>query len=507
MKNRVAIVCILNNEYNLLPSWICWHKQLGFDNFILFDDSSTDGSREFLEYAKDMYNIELYDTKSFDKHNYMIRQEEAYKWTIKTYAGRFDWLLFIDIDEFISFYNKLSVGQFLSRFENAHAIGVNWCQYGSNGHILDPALPTVEAYIRHDAAGNLFSAHVKSFVRPEKIGENWINVHCFDVAPEFYYDASGNKLEWSSTSGISNRSADWSVAKIMHYQVRSMQTFIERVKKRKDLSYSPQTFYDLDTNHIEDLSPYELSGAVRNKMKELIIGFNQYIQDILCMSIHKYILWTLNLNNKSLISLKSYHGTIIVWNKSNQRLFHLRNTDLSDPNLDYVFSIIDASREFIFILAVDTCKDGSPDKSVIRLIDFAKIDASHQFGHTMYAISNIIDKKFYSAEINTGIITADKENKKEWELFYCDNMDNIQVGQQSFGSAISSYITNYSRVCNDINNQNNTISVDIFAILERLAFLDRDDCMFLLRSLAISKEYSNLIFNNIINKRNFGLDL
>lgn len=507
MKSKVAIVCMLKNEYSLIPSWICWHKHLGFDNFIIFDDSSTDGSREFLEHVKAIYNIEIYNPYSFDPSDYMIRQQEAYKWTLKEYKDKYEWLLFIDADEFISFYNKFSVGEFLSRFEHAHAVGVNWCQYGANGHIVDPMLPIVEAYTRHGPAGNLFSSHVKSFVRPDKVGDQWINVHCFDIAPEFYFDASGNEIEWSSTRGISNKSADWSIAKIMHYQVRSMQSFIERVKRRKDLSYNTQTFYDIDTNQIDDPSPFEVSIAIRARMEDLLVDFNEHLICIVRKAIYRYALAAIRKYKSLLMSLKSYHGTFVAWDERTGTLCHINNTKYMDPYLNYVFAISDTNNEFIFIFAIDTHVGDLNSKQVIKLVDFARLEIDETIDNTSVAISNIIDSKFYSSEPSSGMISNDKEYKNEWELFAFDTTDKIQIGGRDFSSVIDSYVEANKEHLNDYNEQDISFSVSIPFMLERLSHLGKEDCIFILRLLGISKGYSNIIHNNLVSKRNFGLDV
>ncbi len=196
MRKKVAIVCILKNEYAVLPSWLCWHRLLGFEHFIIFDDGSTDGCWELLCAAKKIYNIDLRLASIFGPGEYIIRQEEAYKFALSTYKDEFEWLLPIDADEFINFNQVQNVSTFLERFDHVDGIAVNWCQYGSSGHVLDPRGPVVEAYTRHGPPEGVFASHVKSFVRPEAFTGNWINVHCFDLPSDRYVDASGSPVEW-----------------------------------------------------------------------------------------------------------------------------------------------------------------------------------------------------------------------------------------------------------------------------------------------------------------------
>jgi hypothetical protein len=66
---------------------------------------------------------------------------------------------------------------------------------------------------------------------------------------------NGTKAKWSSTLGIIEDEPDWRVAKIMHYQCRSMEHFIERMKKRPKLATVPAIWEAYDIKQVQDLSP------------------------------------------------------------------------------------------------------------------------------------------------------------------------------------------------------------------------------------------------------------
>ena len=138
-----------------------------------------------------------------DIEYYYHRQEECYRRAIACFSDEFEWLVFLDADELIHFRGGFDARAFLNGFgEDVWAIGVNWCPYGSNDHILTPKKILVEAYTRHGTEEQPIATHIKSFVRPEKVGPNWLNVHCFDVPLEHYAHASGFKLDgWGRSPG------------------------------------------------------------------------------------------------------------------------------------------------------------------------------------------------------------------------------------------------------------------------------------------------------------------
>ena len=100
------------------------------------------------------------------------------------YADEFVWLAFFDADEFLRLEQDATVPEFLARFPQADAVAVNWCNYGSSSHYLKPKIPPVAAYTWHGKSSQPINRHVKCFVRPQKVGPDWRNVHCFDTAPE-----------------------------------------------------------------------------------------------------------------------------------------------------------------------------------------------------------------------------------------------------------------------------------------------------------------------------------
>ncbi len=152
---------------------------------------------------------------------------------------------------------------FLARFPDADEVAVNWCNYGSSGHVLKPKLPPPLAYRWHSAARRGVNKHVKCFVRPRKVGPRWINVHCFDIAPERAVLANGQSAQWSETPGITATEPDWSVAKLMHYQCRSMEHFIERLKKRPQFQEFQNLWQAYDVRDEEDTAPLAMGEALQ----------------------------------------------------------------------------------------------------------------------------------------------------------------------------------------------------------------------------------------------------
>lgn len=46
--DRLTLFSTIKNEMEFLPIWLAYHRSIGFDQFLIWDDSSTDGSFEYL---------------------------------------------------------------------------------------------------------------------------------------------------------------------------------------------------------------------------------------------------------------------------------------------------------------------------------------------------------------------------------------------------------------------------------------------------------------------------
>ncbi len=189
---------------------------------------------------------------------FTARQRETYLGAIRMFRDEFDWIGFLDADEYLYLRGGADLPGFLSGFPQAAAIAFSWCIYGSNGHLLKPLAPTVEAFTRHSPAEFGHNRSVKSFVRPQFVVDRWRDPHTFNVGGKPYLDPSGQPVRWGGPGAI-NHPPDWSVAKLMHFIPRSMEHFIERIRRRSDLQGLTNEYWNVfNVNEIEDREPLRL---------------------------------------------------------------------------------------------------------------------------------------------------------------------------------------------------------------------------------------------------------
>jgi glycosyltransferase involved in cell wall biosynthesis len=158
---KVTILSIIKNEAEYLPEWICFHLAAGFDHFILYNNSSDDGTREVLSpYIQEgvVTLIEWPKTSG---------QIPAYVHAIGMFGRSAEWFCVIDADEFVVLKQDQDVASYLSRFE-ASQIYLPWRVFGFSGHRTRPEglvidnFRVAERLVLKDGQ----KIHTKFFVRP-----------------------------------------------------------------------------------------------------------------------------------------------------------------------------------------------------------------------------------------------------------------------------------------------------------------------------------------------------
>lgn len=172
-------VCIrAKNEQKIICDWVNHYLKLGFDKIFIYDNMSTPSIEHTLK-----NNI-------FESH--LLNHEVIIKIDNTTYSNQvvvyqeciqenkdLDWLLLCDADEFI-WLKEGNMKDFLSNFTNdTCTIFVNWLVYGtSNLKMYDVNQSVFSQFIMREEYNHFWNRFVKSFVRPNLMGEHSIrNVH------------------------------------------------------------------------------------------------------------------------------------------------------------------------------------------------------------------------------------------------------------------------------------------------------------------------------------------
>lgn len=95
-----VVLCVEKNEILRMPEFLNHYRNLGVKKFLILDNGSTDGTKEYLLQQSD---VRLYET--YKKYN--ARRKSAWQNRMVADNGQNHWYLYVDADEFI-WYPEIS---------------------------------------------------------------------------------------------------------------------------------------------------------------------------------------------------------------------------------------------------------------------------------------------------------------------------------------------------------------------------------------------------------------
>ena len=134
---KLSVGALFKNEAHALKEWIEHYLHHGVEHFYLINDNSNDHYLEKIQYYLDTNVVTLYNAE--DRfHNYTGRQRDMYNTYILPHIKESQWLLIVDLDEFMWSPKNKDLNVMLSECSHFGQIQVNHTLFGSNGHITQP---------------------------------------------------------------------------------------------------------------------------------------------------------------------------------------------------------------------------------------------------------------------------------------------------------------------------------------------------------------------------------
>ena len=144
---RLAVCAIAKDEGPYFKEWLDWHISQGVEKFYIYDNESTDCTREVLRPYIESGVVEYCYYPGYR------RQIAAYDDCMDRHRFDTRWLAFIDLDEFIVPIADSSIPEFLKRFEDSPAVEINWLIYGSGGAEKKSPDPVMQRFRHHSLPG------------------------------------------------------------------------------------------------------------------------------------------------------------------------------------------------------------------------------------------------------------------------------------------------------------------------------------------------------------------
>jgi glycosyltransferase involved in cell wall biosynthesis len=257
---KSAVCLIVRNEARDIAEWIAFHALVGFDTQIIFDNRSDDGTDAIVKSAAELHDIRYHAWADTGPRS----QVGAYEAACAAYKLEFDWIAFVDSDEFLIPAADEPVNRLLARYEGFTGIAINWAVYGANGHDDFPDGLVLESFTRRANTDFFPARHVKSIVRPGFVAR-CLNPHCFDLSGDrlgSYCNPQGQTMQWwpapelgGILPGVSLATPDYSVWRVNHYFTRSRAHWAAKLARGypSDVAIRRMAdFAEYDRNEMED---------------------------------------------------------------------------------------------------------------------------------------------------------------------------------------------------------------------------------------------------------------
>jgi len=276
MKDQNQTVCIitcLKQEELYIKEWLDWHIKCGINHFYLCDNNDSNYIPKLQDVIQDYINKDI--VTIFNYNDIWPIQSQCYTDIYDKIGNEYDWVLVIDIDEFICLpkYNN-EIKKYLDIVpEYVKCIGINWRCYGDNELIKYDDRPVQERF-KNPRKVNGQSRIVKSIIRGKQYFDydrKIFHQHCAvhknytDIKENFYdvlfnkiYAVTNNNLAEPERNNINSEYFDklYNTFYIKHYITKTIEEYVQKInrgtgtkhtkiknKKEERYSYSIDKFF------------------------------------------------------------------------------------------------------------------------------------------------------------------------------------------------------------------------------------------------------------------------
>ncbi len=267
-KYKLGIVSIFKNEQDYMQEWLDFHIAQGFEQFYLYSNDPDLTKYPYLNSNKYIGYIKIIDWVQKQNDGINTIQRQAYSDCVKKYNNECQFMLLLDLDEFVHPYKNFNtvIDYIISLKDNWKeivAFKIQRFNFGSNGHLFKPEIPVSVAYTKHEKICSSY--------------KTLANTNYIDSAKKFYgvhdfpYKNINNKLKIFNAylnyntgfpSGCNLNNKNEIPLVINHYYTKSYEEYLQRaklwengginpIKHRKDHEMKFHLFDHNDTEKFE----------------------------------------------------------------------------------------------------------------------------------------------------------------------------------------------------------------------------------------------------------------
>lgn len=169
---KTAICVIIKDENEYLDEWLTHHLNLGIDEIFLYEDNGSKSHSDIIKpYGNRVHLIPIDDIyKNNPKPEHSRNQINLFNWFPMEFKNKFDWVLFIDLDEFLIL--KQPLHDLLKEYDDKPGILIQWKWFGASGHIFKPVGKVMDNFTKQTTTTFDYYWSYKSFINC-KLFKKW----------------------------------------------------------------------------------------------------------------------------------------------------------------------------------------------------------------------------------------------------------------------------------------------------------------------------------------------
>lgn len=270
-RNGIMIATMVKNEARYITEWLRYHHAVGIRHFVLYDDGSSDGTREAAAAALPPGKVTIIPWRGrmtdVESKATVNSQAIAFTHAIFNFGYNYKRIAFIDTDEFLVPKNGKTIEEALAGLGDLPNISLPWHMFGTNGHRTPPEGGVLMNYTqraRDPMSRKKNASNFKCIVDPCEVVE--VSIHQFNTRA--HGELSANDVGRLATRK-GRKAANFYSAKnlqLNHYYTRSEAELEEKLSRGAASTASQQRYRDrvtsavknIEADTVEDLAVIEL---------------------------------------------------------------------------------------------------------------------------------------------------------------------------------------------------------------------------------------------------------
>ena len=268
----LAICLMVKDERPYLAEWLAFHALMGVSHFRIYDNGSTDGTQALLARLATHYDIEVlpWTVEGIE------RQQSAFNDACQALAGRYDWVAFLDADEFLFDPHFRQLPKVLDALDDdIGAVAINQRVFGSAGRIeIDDDDLVIRRFTKRAPVDYPEHFWVKTVARPECV-KTFQFSHTVLLRSGRYVMTDGSAREVAGNHPAQAAKVAGHGLVLHHYILKSWEEYQRKrqrgaVSDRADMKRLTQEYFtgrDAKVNAEEDTSLAAMAALVEARMR------------------------------------------------------------------------------------------------------------------------------------------------------------------------------------------------------------------------------------------------